>query len=51
MEYEQITFDEILIVSKMINDLIKRIVKVVNKYANPNRDSKPLEDIRTKGCE
>ena len=48
-EYEQITFGEILVVSKMINDLIKTIVKVVNNNANPNRDSEPLEDIRIKG--
>lgn len=51
MKYAQITFDEIFLFQRMINQLIERIAKVVIKYANPNRDSKPLEDIRTKGSE
>lgn len=51
MKYAQITFDEILLFQRMINQLIERIAKVVIKYANTNGDSKSSEDIRTKGCE
>lgn len=50
MEYEQINFDEIMFDLKMINQLIERIAKVVIRNADPNRDSKPSEDIRPKGC-